>query len=135
MGDSVLVADSGYRLQKYMMTPFSDPQTEGQNRYNESQIHTRNPVERSYGVWKRRFPILSVGINLRNRVTVQSVIVATAVLHNIACHFGEQVPRCTRSVEALIALTNAVGGCPPPGTNNTSGARKRNEFVAYFKSM
>lgn len=52
VGDYVLVVDSGYRLQKYLMTPFNDPETEGQNRYNESQIRKRNPVERSYGVWK-----------------------------------------------------------------------------------
>jgi hypothetical protein len=54
-------------------------------------IRTRNPVERSYGVWKRRFPILSNGINL-NIAKVQRIIVATAVLHNIAIENNEEDP-------------------------------------------
>lgn len=43
-----------------------NPITNVENTFNESQIRTRNPIERSYGVWKRRFPILSLGINVRN---------------------------------------------------------------------
>jgi hypothetical protein len=54
-------------------------------------IRTRNPVERSYGVWKRRFPILSNGINL-NIAKVQRIIVATAVLHNIEIDNNEEDP-------------------------------------------
>ena len=63
-GDSVIVADSGYPNKKFIMTPLLNVRNAEENLYNESQIRTRNCVERSYGVWKRRFPILSLGVRL-----------------------------------------------------------------------
>ncbi|ERL87556.1 hypothetical protein D910_04947 [Dendroctonus ponderosae] len=41
-----------------------------------------NCVERSYGVWKRRFPILSSGMRV-NAELPKIIIVASTVLHNI----------------------------------------------------
>lgn len=67
--DKLLVGDSGYAQTSYMMTPLpeSAPSTRGEKLYQESQIRTRNVVERAFGVWKRRFPILSKGINVKLR--------------------------------------------------------------------
>lgn len=59
-GDAILVV--GYASTSYMMPPLENPHTPAEHLYNESQIRTRNPVERSYGVWKRRFPILVLGM-------------------------------------------------------------------------
>lgn len=53
---------------------------------------TRNPVERQYGVWKRRFPVLALGLRLKLQ-TSMAVIVATAVLHNIAIEVKEEEPQ------------------------------------------
>lgn len=53
---------------------------------------TRNPVERQYGVWKRRFPVLALGLRLKLQ-TSMAVIVATAVLHNIAIEAKEEPPQ------------------------------------------
>lgn len=135
MGDNVLVGDSGYALRKYLLTPFRNPANEGQNRYNESQIRTRNPVERSYGVWKRRFPILAVGINVK-AASVESIVVATAVLHNIACHFGNAVPRVTADEERLINIGQFRQG---NGGNDiervTEHNVKRVQYVGYFESL
>lgn len=82
--DCFIVADSGYQNKNFVMTPLLSVRTPEENLYNESLIRTRNCVERSYGVWKRRFPILSVGLRLRLD-TVQSIVVSTAVLHNLCC--------------------------------------------------
>lgn len=133
MGDSTLVGDSGYALRKYVMIPIENPQGLGQDRFNEAQILTRNPVERSYGVWKRRFPVLATGIKLKLQ-SVQSVIVATAVLHNIACHFGEQDHKVPIVLEKEIKETNTVG---VRDVNNYSneGVNKRNRLVRYFESL
>ncbi|KAJ8911539.1 hypothetical protein NQ315_012792 [Exocentrus adspersus] len=87
MRDGLLVGDSGYSIRKYLITPLGNPVTPAEQLFNESQIRTRNVVERSYRVWKRRFPILSLGIRL-NIERVEAVIVACAVLHNIACEMG-----------------------------------------------
>lgn len=51
----------------------------------------RNAVERQYGVWKRRFPVLALGLRLKLQ-TSMAVIVATAVLHNIAIDAKEEEP-------------------------------------------
>lgn len=48
-------------------------------------------VERQYGVWKRRFPILSLGMRLELE-KVKSVIIATAVLHIIAVDMNDPEP-------------------------------------------
>lgn len=82
--NGLVVADSGYANSQYVVTPFINPGNHIEELYNESIIRTRNPVERSYGVLKRRFPVLSFGLRL-NLPTTQAVIVACCVLHNIAC--------------------------------------------------
>lgn len=105
MRDYLIVANAGYALKKYLLTPIQHPVTPAEKKYNAAQILTRNPIERSYGLWKRRFPILSVGMNLKID-TVQSVIVATAVLHNIACDLREKDPKVPHHVQRLINITN-----------------------------
>lgn len=86
-----LIGDSGYTLSRYLLTPHENPQSESETLYNESLIRTRNVVERQYGVWKRRFPILSLGLKL-SLERAMTVIVATAVLHNLAIDMNEEVP-------------------------------------------
>jgi nuclease HARBI1 len=60
-----------------MMTPLPEnsPRTRGEKFYQESQIRTRNVIERKFGVWKRRFPILSKGINVRLRRVPGKIII------------------------------------------------------------
>ncbi|KYN50458.1 hypothetical protein ALC57_00095, partial [Trachymyrmex cornetzi] len=59
--------------------------------YNESHIRTRNIIERLFGIWKRRFPVLALGLRLQLN-SVMAVIVATAVLHNVARQNGDEEP-------------------------------------------
>jgi len=145
--DCLLVADSGYAQRNFVMTLVANSQTvidpisgiteAAINKYNESLIRTRNTVERSYGVWKRRFPILATGINVKVSSS-QSIIVATAVLHNIACNFGERIPRVTNEVESAINITNF---CNPDGDNmgsrNTVNVNNniRKKLLRYFQNV
>ncbi|XP_050065266.1 putative nuclease HARBI1 [Aphis gossypii] len=142
MRDCVLVAESGYAQRNYVMTLVGSPNTvidsasgiyeESVAKYNESLIRTRNTVERSYGVWKRRFPILATGINVKI-TSSQSIIVATAVLHNIACNFGESMLRITTEIESLISITEFNN----PGQNIDRNAANitRNKFLRYFNNL
>ena len=52
-GRFIIIGDSGYQNTVYLATPLLEPVTQVEELYNESQIRTRNVVERSYGVLKR----------------------------------------------------------------------------------
>lgn len=106
-GDSVIIGDSGYPVKPYLITPLLNTRNEAEALFNESIIRTRNVVERQYGVWKRRFPALAMGLRL-NLDTTQAVIVSTAVLHNVACNEREDVPLVNAEQEAAINLANNV---------------------------
>lgn len=78
--------DSGYPLKSYFLTPVYNPRTRVEQLYNEAHIRTRNVVERTIGLWKRRFPALCYG-------KIQTTLsVATAVLHNIARKMHDDLP-------------------------------------------
>ncbi|CAG5030484.1 unnamed protein product [Parnassius apollo] len=76
------VGDSAYLNRPYLLTPIINPVTEAEKRYNEAHIKTRNVIERTFGVWKRRFPVVALTLRLL-LPKVQAIIIATAVLHNI----------------------------------------------------
>lgn len=103
--DSLLIGDSGDPIRPYILTKLSVASTRDEQLYNESIIRTENCIERSFGVWMRRFPILSVGININNK-KVEAVIVAIAVLHNIAFDLNGSVPNISVELENLINLDN-----------------------------
>lgn len=90
-GNGIVLGDSGYEQSNYLLTPFQEPNTPTQSLYNESQIRTRNVIERCFGVWKRRFPVLSIGLRCKLPLA-QDVIVACAVLHNLARMKNEEEP-------------------------------------------
>ncbi|XP_064638335.1 putative nuclease HARBI1 [Lineus longissimus] len=84
----LLLGDKGYPCRPFLMTPFRNPNNPAENRYNTAHKRTRSVVERLFGVWKKRFPCLKFGIRCKLE-TAMKVIVATAVLHNIARDLGE----------------------------------------------
>lgn len=91
MGDGLLLGDSGYPARQYLITPLNNPNTAGENLFQEAQIRTRNVIDRTFGIWKRRFPVLSVGLRCHVDLT-QEIIVATAIFQNMACSNNEQLP-------------------------------------------
>lgn len=105
-GNGLIVGDGGYAVKNYLITPLLNPVTRAENLFQESQIRTRNVVERSYGVWKRRFPVLSLGIRLNISKVEEIIIIATAVLHNIAILQKEDIPPTTQEIQEQINLTN-----------------------------
>lgn len=130
--NALLLADSGYPLTKYLITPFNNVSTAGENLFNEAQIRTRNPIERMYSIWKRRFPILSNGIAL-DISKVQWIIVATAVLHNIAIMNNEDdPPPLDPEAEHAFNLTNSITS---DDADNESNNAIRNKYVRYFENL
>nr|CAI5830757.1 unnamed protein product [Callosobruchus analis] len=90
-GNSVMLGDSGYPLTQYLLTRLANPDTQPHSLYNESHIRTRNCIERTNGVWKRRFPALCYGLRCKTETNL-AIVVATTVLHNIALTMHDEIP-------------------------------------------
>lgn len=116
-GDYLLVGDSGYGIKNYLLTPLLTTETRGEQKYNNSQIRTRNCIERKFGIWKRRFPILAFGIRLK-REKVEGVVIATAVLDNIAKILNEPDPIVDEEIEAAVNFVNDVNVEPYMNIHN-----------------
>ncbi|MCL4157012.1 UNVERIFIED_CONTAM: hypothetical protein GTU68_010418 [Idotea baltica] len=62
----LLLGDGGYAWFPFLMTPFPQPHTPTQRRYNRAHIiRTRSIIERTFGIWKRRFPALPYGLRVK----------------------------------------------------------------------
>jgi cell division protein ZapA (FtsZ GTPase activity inhibitor) len=81
-GNGFLLGDSGYPCRPFLLTPLLHPANASQEAYNRAHILTRNTIERFFGVLKRRFPCLALGLRCQLN-TVLLIIVASGVLHNI----------------------------------------------------
>lgn len=66
------------------MTPLDNSQTQTEILYNELKTRTWNIIERTVGILKPRFPVLSMGMTCELELA-QRIVVICAVLHNIAC--------------------------------------------------
>jgi hypothetical protein len=131
-GSFMLVGDSGYQLKPYLMTKLQRVQTAAENLYNESQIRTRNVVERQYGVWKRRFPVLQIGMRLKI-ATVLNIIVATAVLHNLALIENEEIPE--EWLEGIEDEENLENEGPPILENENAAQVRRLIINEHFARL
>uniref|UniRef100_A0A8C9ZXZ5 Harbinger transposase derived 2 n=1 Tax=Sander lucioperca TaxID=283035 RepID=A0A8C9ZXZ5_SANLU len=88
--DGLLVGDRGYACQRFLLTPYPDPQTGPQNRFNVALSKTRVKIEMTFGILKARFNCLR-----RLRVSPErasQIVAACAILHNIATIRKERVP-------------------------------------------
>lgn len=81
----VILGDNGYPCSRILLTPFrvSDTLSPSQQRYNIAHIKTRNIIERLFGQLKNKFRCCFNGIAV-DLNTAKNMIVAIAVLHNIA---------------------------------------------------
>lgn len=90
-----------------------------------------------FGLWKRRFPINAYGCRLKLDNTL-IVIVATAVLHNIAQDMGEdEIPPVEGDLHELNVLIEE-GNIPviPEEGNNGGGNNVRLNFLNdYFSRL
>ncbi|XP_063223384.1 putative nuclease HARBI1 isoform X2 [Bacillus rossius redtenbacheri] len=138
--DCVLLVDSGYACKSYMMTPLESPDRPQEHLYNESQIRTRNPVERLFGCWKRRFPVLALGFQIQLENTFP-IIVATAVIHNLLRQAGEELPPDDPDVnlpkpwDELLEEGNDEQNVNNNARHARNDAKRRTLIDNYFRSL
>lgn len=114
-----LVGDGGYACQPYLLTPLAATTSVAEQRYNYAQIRTRNPIERTFGVLKRRFPCLRLGLRTKLDTSL-NIITACAVLHNIAASHGDAEPPSDDDLVDGRRVFEEV-----PHLNNGNGRRER----------
>lgn len=85
---ALLLADEGYGIAPWLMTPFKDAHGELKNSYNCLHSKERIIIERVFGQVKRRFPMLKEKIRVKTE-RIPSLIAACFILHNIAKYLGE----------------------------------------------
>nr|CAD7207158.1 unnamed protein product [Timema douglasi] len=129
----IRIQSPGYALTPYLLTPLRNPLLPEENLYNEAQIRTRGTVERQYGVWKRRFPVLSLGMRI-SLDTCQDVIVACAVLHNIAINANEEEPPMDPNCLPLNVVNQEIPIVPDHQHHQANAAVQR-QMVEYFRQL
>ncbi|XP_025161641.1 putative nuclease HARBI1 [Harpegnathos saltator] len=87
----ILVGDAGYLCLPFLLTPIQNPQTDEEIAYNVLHGRTRQIVERTFEIWKRRFPCLSRGLS-NKLISSTTIVVACAVLHNMSLIFNDMLP-------------------------------------------
>lgn len=135
--DSVLVGDGGYGIKNYLITPLLNTNNPAENLFNESQIRTRNPIERFFGIFKRRFPVLALGIRLDVH-KVEAIVVACAVLNNIAREMGEPELEVDEEVEAAIQFANDLNLNDAADIHvgfNINNLVRHNLITQYFQGL
>lgn len=127
-GNKWLLGDSAYPLKPYLLTPLINTQTRGQQLYNEAHIRTRNCIERCFGVWKRRFPVVALTLRL-SLLRANAVIIATAVLHNI-CRLKklDDISPEVEIPEADVLPTES-------STEETFSTERANLIAEYFHNL
>lgn len=141
----ILLGDKGYGIKPYLMTPFHDPQSQKEKRYNFTHCQVRNSVERAFGLLKMRWMILKGQINLHLPVAL-NVITACFVLHNLllgprdslgASDQGLPVPYMVSQNQMHDRMEDELANPSPASTVSTDdsvkGRSERDRIVnAYF---
>lgn len=86
---AILLADEGYGLTPWLMTPFKNPTTEAEQKYNKLHTRERVLIERMFGQIKSRFPLLSSRIRVATE-RVPKMIIACFILHNVAKYINDE---------------------------------------------
>ncbi|MCO5572692.1 hypothetical protein L7F22_026451 [Adiantum nelumboides] len=83
-----IIGDGGYYHLPWLLTPFQEPCSESQSRYNYRLSSSRMVVERAFGRLKNAWRILDGVIKNPIVIKVPKIIVVCCMLHNLAINHG-----------------------------------------------
>ena len=114
-----LAGDAGYPLSPTLIKPYANPVGQRQQLFNIRLSGARTVMtENIYGIWKRRFPMLT---NMRfHHKKAMKCILATAVLHNFALDQRDmedfdELPPCDDLPDVAVVDNRTVNDKPAAG--------------------
>lgn len=82
-----LLVDGGYHKWRIMQCPIKHTPEVDQIRWSEFAESVRKDVECSFGILKKRYQILKVGINWQNKNDIDNAVFSCVILHNMLHEF------------------------------------------------
>ena len=124
-----LLGDSGYGLKKWLMTPFSNPTTLPEKKFNSSQKRTRCLIECAFGVLKSRWRILdhTGGRLCYTPAKAARITLACCVLHNICRRNATPMPVGLPDIAPLVDTSETFDGA-----SSQTGEEVRSNIVRSF---
>lgn len=155
-GTSVALANNRYACTDYVMTPVENANTVSSLRYNEAHVATYN-FPQAVALLKRRFQCLRTVLKFKDggcdtnaklllmfsclshlwlfpfffsfADTIQSIIVACAVLHNIAIAGDEPMPALNIEIEPIRCVSSNRAAAQPLRNGRGSSISSRESFI------
>ena len=102
----VLLGDSGYPCRPFLLTPYRQPEDRKELRFNRSHISTRSTIERTFGIWKKRFNVQHSEVNFFKFIyKLEFAVIVTITKH--PCILFALSPWPNRSWVKIIVLLHA----------------------------
>lgn len=127
--ESVILGDSIYPVKRWLIPPLQATSTDAEASFNVAHKRTRAVVERAFGLWKNRFPILNK-IRVRSPQYACEIIKATSVLHNLCLRLEPD-----RYQSNFILDENEERNNQPVShdvENTTPDNSRRQQLINYF---
>jgi len=86
----ILGGDNGYPCLPFLLTLILNPEMDEEIAYNNIHRRIRLIVERTFGIWKRRFPCLARGLTTK-LICSTTIVVTCAVLHNLSLFYDNKL--------------------------------------------
>ena len=119
------MGDSGYGIRRYLLTPFLDPSTPAEERFNKALTITRARIEHTFGILKNRFRCLIIPLRQLDPKDSLDVVTACMVLHNIGVMNRDLYDPLPQGVDQQ--------GDEPVGDNTNEGGKSvHNDYVRNY---
>lgn len=79
--EGILLGDQAYPCRRYILTPYRNPSNPAEEKYNDGHRKTRLIEERCFGVLKRVFACLKLGLRVKLDTSLP-LIIACVVMYN-----------------------------------------------------
>jgi len=109
-----LIADSAYPIGRWLLTPYRDTGnlTAAQRRFNSALSKRRQVIERAFGMVKRRFRRVHLGIDVRDLEEINILIMSACILNNICVDFMDLEDFDDADYELVDGQDNVPLGLP-----------------------